>query len=256
MADKSPAGDSLIKKEADLPEQDPITSRSTSGWMMVCALLMLVSIAWALWDEAIGQRPWKGIQKEFVARYSRYLDSIKSRSGKSEAEVKESPEYQQLDADYKAAIDEVKAETDSLQKEADFVNTQLSAITEPFQDQRGHLTVTSYNIETSHGSAQKRYRQQAEDQRQKMIEVEIPKRGGGVDRKRLKYTDLEALYTSLRDKKAELLGQKAEKLKKPSELQKKRDDYLRNHLVGLGPTQIAGLKSKMKDFDYSIRRYR
>src|SRR5262249_3412329 len=49
-----------------------------------------------------------------------------------------------------------------------------------------------------------------------------------------------------------LLGEKAEKLKKPGELQKKRDDYLRNHLAGLGPTQIAGLKSKMAAFDYSI----
>jgi hypothetical protein len=152
--------------------------------MLICALLMTASLAWSLYDEAFGQRPWKGIQKEFVARYSRYLDSIKSSSGKSEAELKESPEYQQLDTEYKAAFDEVKDETDSLQKEADFINRQLTAITDPFQDQRGRLTVISYNIETSKGAAQQRYRRQAEQKRQEMIDVEIPQQGAGVQKKR------------------------------------------------------------------------
>src|ERR1041385_7261717 len=60
--------------------------------MLVSALLLTISIAWALYDEAFGQRPWKRMQKEFVSRYSKYLDSIKSNAGKTEAEVKESPE--------------------------------------------------------------------------------------------------------------------------------------------------------------------
>ena len=70
--------------------------------MLVSALLMTISIAWALYDEAFGQRPWKGMQKEFVSRYTRYLDSIKNDAGKSETEIKESPEYQQLEAEEKA----------------------------------------------------------------------------------------------------------------------------------------------------------
>ena len=108
MADSPTPGESLIKKEPELPANDPIASWSSSGWMLVSALLMTISIAWALYDEAFGQRPWKGMQREFVARYSRYLDSIKANAGKSETEIKESPEYQQLDADFKAAEDQVK----------------------------------------------------------------------------------------------------------------------------------------------------
>ena len=78
--------------------------------MLVSALLMTISIAWALYDEAFGQRPWKGMQREFVSRYTKYLDSIKADAGKSEAEIKESPEYQQLDDAEKAARDEVQPE--------------------------------------------------------------------------------------------------------------------------------------------------
>ncbi len=41
-------------------------------------------------------------------------------------------------------------------------------------------------------------------------------------------------------------------LEKPSEFAKKRDDYLRDQLIGLGPTQIEGIKNKVASYDYSI----
>ena len=52
--------------------------------MLISALLMIGTLAWALWDESYGQRPWKGIQQEFVKRYTSYLKSIRSNAGKSE----------------------------------------------------------------------------------------------------------------------------------------------------------------------------
>ena len=111
MADSPEATESLVKKEPAVPANDPIVSRSTSGIMLICALLLTLSLAWALYDEALGQRPWKGIQKEFVSRYTRYLRSIKPQAGKTENELKESAEYQALDAEAKAALDQVKPES-------------------------------------------------------------------------------------------------------------------------------------------------
>src|SRR5882724_6872706 len=101
--------ESLVKKEAE-PQRDPIVRTSTSAIILVCTLLLIGVSAWALYDEAYGQRPWKGIQREFVKRYTAYLKSIRKDAGKSEAEVKETPEYQQLDADAKAAVDKVRAD--------------------------------------------------------------------------------------------------------------------------------------------------
>lgn len=253
MADSPAPGESLVKREADVPATDPIVSRSTSGWMMVSALLLTISIAWALYDEAFGQRPWKNMQRQFVSRYTKYLDSIKANAGKTEAEIKESPEYQQLADAEKAAREQVQPEIDQITAEVRHTQAKLDAITDTFQNQRGRLTVINYNVETTNGSAKDRWRRRAEEKRQEQVTVEIPSDDGkSVEKKRLNYAQLEGMYDELREAKAKGLGRKAELLKEPSELAKKRDDYLKNHLIGLGPAAIEGLKTKMANYDYSI----
>ena len=253
MADSPGPSEALAKKEPELPAKDPIVSRSSSGWMLLCALLLTGSLAWALYDEAFGQRPWKAIQKQFVSRYTSYLDSIKGEAGKTEAEIKESAEYQQLDAEAKAARDQVQPEVSQIDAEVTSAQNKLNAITDTFQNQRGRLTVINYDVEISSGSAKERYRRKAEAKKQEIVEVELPSDDGkSVEKKRLNYADLESLYNQLRDEKATKLGKKADLLKTPTELEKKRNDYLKNHLIGLGPAQIEGLKKKMATFDYSI----
>ena len=253
MADAPGPGESLVKREPELPAQDPIVSRSSSGWMLISALLMTATLAWSLWDEAFGQRPWKGMQKEFVSRYTRYLDSIKNKSGQSETEVKESSEYQLLEEEAKAARELVDADIKEIDKQVTAIQKKLDAVTEPFQNQRGKLTVINYNIETATGNAKKAYSRDADNLKQKKVEVDLPSDDGkSVQTQYFDYAALEGLYNELRDNKAKLLGEKAEKLKAPTELAKKRDDYLKNHLTGLGPAAIEGLKNKVARFDYSI----
>ena len=254
MADSTERTGPLVKKEPDTPAHDPIVSRSTSGWMLISALLLTLSLAWALWDEAFGQRPWKGIQQEFVSRYTRYLKSIKPQAGKTEAEVKESPEYQALDAEAQSALEAVKPETSEIDQNVARLQKQLDAVTEPFQNQRGKLTVIAYNIETSEGSSKESRRKEAEEKKNEKVDVALPAADGSgkTTTQEMNYYQLEKLYNDLREEKARLLGRKAELLKEPSEKAKARDDYLRNHVIGLGPAQIDGLIRKMEEFDYSI----
>src|SRR5215217_4952379 len=221
--------------------------------MLVSALLMTLSIAWALYDEAFGQRPWKGMQKEFVSRYTRYLNSIKADAGKTEAEVKESPEYQQFDAEEKAAREQVQPEIDQIDADVRRAQARLDAITDTFQNQRGRLTVINYNVEISSGAAKERYRREVEEKKQERVTVDLPSDDGkSTEKKQLNYAELEAFYDQLREQKAKGLGRKAELLKTPSQLAKKRDDYLKTHVIGLGPAAIEGLKTKMANYDYSI----
>ena len=254
MADSPEATESLVRRESEVPARDPIVSRSTSGIMLLCALLLTGSLAWALYDEAFGQRPWKGIEREFVSRYTRYLKSIKAQAGKTEAEVKQDPEYQTLAEAAQAALDKVTSETKEIDQKVSQIQAQLGAVTEPFQNQRGRLTVINYNIEIAPDSAKDKYRKQAQQKRAELVEVDLP----GVDgsgrpkTQKMNYDQLEKLFNDLRDDKARLLGQKAELLKEPTELGKKRDDYLKHHMTGLGPSQIDGLIRKMEGFDYSI----
>jgi len=254
LADSPETTGSLVKNEPETPIHDPIVSRSTSGILLLCALLLTVSLAWALWDEAFGQRPWKGIQQQFVSRYTRYLKSIKSQAGKTEKEVKESAEYQQLEAEAQAALEQVKPETTEVDKKVGVIQKQIDAVTEPFQNQRGRLTVISYNIETAAGSAKEKYRKEAERKRQEVNEVELPDADGSgkTTTQKMNYEQLEKFYNDRREEKASLLAKKAELLKEPTDLAKKRDDYLKQHVIGLTPTQIDGLVRKMDNFDYSI----
>lgn len=252
MAD-SPVADSLIKREPEVPAHDPIVSRSTSGIMLICALLLTFSLAWSLYDEAVGQRPWKGIQQQFVARYTRYLDSIRPRSTEGETQVKESPEYKKLEEDAKDAREKVQPEIAEIDAEVKKIQAKLDAVTEPFQNQRGRLTVIYYNVETG-GRSKEKYRKQAEEKRKEVVDVEMPADDGPGKTTvvKMNYDALEKTYNDLREQKAAKLGRKAELLKEPSDLDKKRDDYLKNHLTLLTPSQIDSVKRSLKSFDYSI----
>jgi cytochrome c551/c552 len=254
VADSTEANESLAKQGAELPAHDPIVSRSTSGIMLVCALLLTAVLAWSLYDEAFGQRPWKGMQQQFVSRYSKYLKTIKPQAGKTEAEVKESPEYQQLDGEAQGALEKVKPDIAEIDKKVAQIQRELDAVTEPFQNQRGKLTVINYNVEIAASNAKDKYRQQAQAKRAELAEVDMPAADGSgkTTTQKLNYDQLEKLFNDLRDDKARLLGQKADLLKEPTELSKKRDDYLKHHMTGLGPSQIDGLLRKMDQFDYSI----
>jgi cytochrome c551/c552 len=244
----------LVKKGPEVPANDPIVSRSTSGIMLVCALLLTFVLAWSLYDEAFGQRPWKGIQKEFVSRYSKYLKSIKSQAGKTEAEVKQDPEYQELESEAQAALEKVKPDTAEIDRKVVQIQQGLDAVTEPFQNQRGKLTVINYDVEIASNGAKDKYRQRAQEKRAELVEVDLPAADGSGKKitQKMNYDQLEKLFNDLRDEKARLLGQKADLLKEPTELGKKRDDYLKHHMPGLGPNQIDGLLRKMEQFDYSI----
>ncbi len=254
MADSTKDNESLVKKEQELPVKDPIVSRSTSGIMLLCALLLTLSLAWSLYDEAFGQRPWKGMQQQFVSRYSKYLRSIKSHAGDTEAQVKQDPEYQTLDADAQAALEKVKAEIAEIDQKVAQAQRKLDAVTDPFQNQRGKLTVINYDAEISSGKAKEKHLRDAQEWRAKLVDVDLPADDGSnkTTTQKMNYEQLEKLFNDSRDEKAKLLGQKADLLKEPTELAKKRDDYLKHHMTGLGPTQIDGLLRKMDQFDYSI----
>ena len=174
MADSTKDNESLVKKEPELPVKDPIVSRSTSGIMLLCALLLTLSLAWSLYDEAFGQRPWKGMQQQFVSRYSKYLRSIKSHAGDTEAQVKQDPEYQTLDADAQAALEKVKADIAEIDQKVAQAQRKLDAVTDPFQNQRGKLTVINYDAEISSGKAKEKHLKDAQEWRAKAVEVDLP----------------------------------------------------------------------------------
>src|SRR5688500_2166691 len=115
--------------------------------MLISALLLTGVLVWSLYDEVYGMRPWKGYQQSFVKRMDRYMARLEKRGFKSEEEVKQSPEFQRLDADARAAREQAKPKQAEIDKKVAFIDEQLNHISEQFQDRRGRITVASYNVE-------------------------------------------------------------------------------------------------------------
>ena len=244
---------SLIKKETE-PARDPIVARSTSAIILICTLLLMVSAVWALWDEAYTQRPWRGVQREYVKRYVTYLKSIRKDAGKSEAEVKETPEYQDLDAKAKEAEENTKDQRREIDARVAKIQAKLDAVTEPFQNQRGRIVVITWKLETAPGKFwHDHYDKQLKSKKAEQVTVEMPDDSGKFVRQKMNFAQLEQTFNDLRDEKAKTLGEKADLLKEPTELAKKRDDYVKNHVSSLPVKNINDLITKNENaFDYTI----
>ena len=254
MAESQEPTEALVKKEAE-PQPDPIASRSTSAILLICTVLLMLSVGWSLYDEGFGQRPWMPIQQAFVKRYTAYLRSIRRTARDSEAEVKQTPEYQQLDEAAKAAAEKVKADVAEIDKQVRGIQAKLDAVTDPFQNQRGRIVVITFKLETAHkGSLWERmYKSQLASKKEELVTVDMPDGNGQISRQKLKYADLEKTFNDLREEKAKVLGEKAELLKEPAELAKKRDEYLKNHVSLLPRKSIDDLIRKNENsFDYTI----
>ena len=251
----TPDPDALAKREPDAPARDPITSRSTSSILLICALLLTGVLGWALYDEVYGQRGWKSIQRSFVERYSSYLRRQRGRARRTEKEVKESEEYQKLAAEANEERQAVEPRKKEIDRAVEHIENQLAAITDEFQNTRGRITVINYNIEQSEDESDKNeLRKEVEEERQRQVTINMPAADGKKQKQKLNYIQIEKLYNDLKDQKAKLLTERAELLKEPDELAKKRDEYLKDNLTGLTEDQVRGLIRKMDDFDFSIRQ--
>jgi cytochrome c2 len=246
--------ESLVKKQSE-PQRDPIAGRSTSAFILISTVLLMVCTLWALYDEGFGQRPWRGMQQEFVRRYTAYLKSIRKDAGKSEAEVKETPEYQQLADEATASLDKVKADISDKDKQVAAIQAKLDAVTDPFQNQRGRIVVITFKLEIAQkGSIWERYyKSQLDSKKKEQVTLELPDDNGKPARQKMNYAQLEQTFNDLRDQKAKALGEKAELLKEPTELAKRRDEYLKNHVSLLPQKNIDDLiRKNQNSFDYTI----
>ena len=82
---------------------DPIAGKSLSGLILVGVALTFLSLAWALYDELVAERPWKAYQEQFVRRYSAYLKKLGGRQAAAEKAVFQSAEFRKIAEQLKAA---------------------------------------------------------------------------------------------------------------------------------------------------------
>jgi len=235
--------------EQPIPEQDPVVTKSYALHYVIAMVILMASLFWALWDEAYGQRPWKAFQNEWKQRYTAFLKTAESTSEKSQKDVTQNPEYQQLSQAYDQAATAAKPRRDELQKQIANLSAQVLAVQSVFTDRRAYVNALTYEMETDASASGKQSKQkEINEYKQQLATVEFP----DGHREKYNFSQLEEKYNALKEERTKLNAELGEVLKPVTEASTKMSAYINEHMVDLTPGQIEGLKKKTAEWDPKI----
>ena len=142
-------------------------------------------------------------QQSFAKRYDRYLKRIKAKGFKTEKEVRQSDAYLQLDSEAKAKRAEVQPQVNEINRRVKVIDQKLAAITDEFQNRRGHITVANYEIENSDEDDRAKLRREVEELKTEKAEIAMPSDDGSgkVEKQKLNLSRWRRLH-GLKDRRA------------------------------------------------------
>src|SRR5215472_7713398 len=222
----------------------------TQAFLLIMLLLM-VTLLWALWDEAFGMRPWKAYQHVWKERYTAFLKTARSKSAASQKDVEASPDYQKLKQNLDQATQQSTPHIRDLQKQIGDLNAKVLAVQSVFTDRRAYVNALTYQIETASSASSKQSIQKDLDgYKAGTATVEYP----DGSRKSYNFSQLEETYNDLKDQRAKLNAELGDTLKPVTQAKTALDDYVANHMVDLTPAQIGGLEKKVDELNPTIQQ--
>ncbi len=240
----------------EYPTPDPIGGKSLSGIILVCTALMFLSLLWALYDELVGERPWRAYQEQFVKRYTAYLKKLAPRQAATEKAIYSSAEFRNIEGQLKSAEQAIGPRVSQIDRQLHVIRQQLAVIKDPFQDARARIAALTYDLDhaTRRGSKDA-IRQNIEELRKRPLPVAYPSdSASSLKTGTMPFADVERLFGGLKAREAQLVTQEAEATKGVRELRTRRNEYLSDHLAGLSQQQIEGLLRKMATFKVEIKQ--
>lgn len=239
----------------DQPHDDPIVSRSMSGPLLLTSLILMATLAWALYDEFYGLRPWKTYQRQFVQLYSQFLEKKIPEQAAAEKALRESSAFQKIERELREAEEAVGPQVAEIDREVRDLDRQISVLTDLFAVARGEVTALVYEAETASSEEKKqRLLEEVEEVKGGPFEADLPVPDGTVEKARFTYDELEEEYNRLKERKAFLLAERVRLLETATALRRERNAYLEENLLGLNEQQLRGLLRKMDTFDVEIKQ--
>ncbi len=205
-------------------DKDPVVHSSLSKQLVFWSTLMLLSLAWGLYDEIWGTRPWKTYQADFVKLYEKYLRSARPSEAKFEAQIKASADYQKLDKEMKAAEMAVSAEGKKIDNTVNLkIIPQTLALNEKFQELRSETGALTYQIEITKDEAGKnKLREEIAKIKQRVVTVKLPNPDGSTFKKDYTFDQMDADLKGWKDEKAKLLQSRVQLYKPATDLRAAR----------------------------------
>jgi len=243
-----------VPEKPQQQNDDPITSSSLAVAILVSSFLLVLSLAWALYDEMVGLRPWRSYQTRFIAAYEKYLDKQIPLQQKREMEVEQSAEFKQLSAALQAAREAARPRLEQIDREMALVNRQVAAVSDAFTISRGKVTALIYDMELAEEKSSSRQSRlkDVEEARAETQTVELPAADGSVQKNELNFTQLEAEFNRLKNEKARLTLERVSASRQASDLQLQLDTFRRDKMIGLGSGQLRGLLRAAQEMPIEI----
>ena len=247
MADTPPAG------------KDPVVNGSLSFPLLISALLLVIMLGWALFDETYWQRPWKSFQSEFVELYAQFLQTKAiPGQGEREAAIRDSAEYQRLEMELQEAEQSAAAQTAEIDEQVRLLSQQILILNRTFAEARGEVQALTYNLDhaTSEG-ARAGIQQDIEAARGETRTAILPVGGGNGALESVSfasYDELEARLEEYKAQKADLENQRVRITEPARNARTARDAYMRDQLEGLTTGALDGLVASMDTFRVEIKQ--
>ena len=239
------------------PQDDPVTSRPMAGLVLISVFLLLLTVAWSLYGEMFGLRPWLKYQSRFREVYSRYLQKqIAQRKGQEQA-LFATPDYQKLKASIDTAAAAALQQDRQIQAKIEVLDRQRAAMTGAFQTARGQVGALTYQLEQIPESDKKGRESKLKDlndAKAVTYDVDWPDENGRVAPRKFNYDQLNSTFTSLMAEKASLVAQRGVIDKPAKDAQAALDEFVKERLPGLGSADMAGLQHSVDAMDAKLRQ--
>ena len=233
-------------------DNDPIVSSSLSKPLLISAILLVLSLAWGLYDEMYGIRPWKGYESRFVKAYSRFLKGQEGREVDVERRIRATPEYRDLERQVQQAAATAKPKAEEIDAKVNALVPQILALNDPFQEVRSHISSLTYEIEvTKSESSKDSLRKQIDELKAETHKIQLP---GWPAAKEMKFQEMSDLLTDLKKQKSTLLEERVEVMKETTELDAKRAKYLSDNIAKVSSATLTSVENSLGKFDIRIRQ--
>ena len=220
--------------EKPIPENDPIVSQSLAPHYVICMVILMATLFWALWDEDFGQRPWKAFQHEWKNRYSAFLKTAHTQSKESQDEIEKNADYQKLKQDYEAARQSSEPRINELRDKLREVGAKILAVQDgpnDYTDRRAYVTASTYAIETTTSISSRQSQQRdLEAYKAKPSSVEMP---DGKVQTFKNFEALEEAYNELKNERTQMSAELGELLKPVNEKKDLMDAYVSDRIARL-----------------------
>src|SRR5215469_4747466 len=196
-----------------------------SGLILVSAFVLLLTVAWSLYSEFFGLRPWRDYQNRFRTLYSSYLQKQIAQRRTSEQALYKTPDYQKLKAAVDTAGRAVLPSDREISAQIDLLDRQRAVLTPDFQDARGKVGALTYQLEQiaeSEKSAKASKLKELNEARAFTYTLNWPT-ANGAELRKFNYDDLNNTFTGIMSQKAALVAKRGDQDKGAKDAQESLD---------------------------------